>query len=212
MHIYAFGSICRGDLSLESDIDLLAIVDGFDERFDPTIFSIYSYRRIRELWAEGNPFAWHLSREARPLYLSDRIDYLRDLGSPCAYRNCAQDCEKFLALFSAAQTSLETNRKSDVFDLSIAFLSMRNIATCFSLGTTDNPDFSRHSAAHLGIHAVPISPDAYRIFERSRILCTRGTGTQLTELETQIAIRELSKIREWMEILVKEARDHERIQ
>ena len=65
MHVYAFGSICRGDVSLTSDIDLLAVVDGYDPRFDPNVFSIYSYNRIEELWAEGNPFAWHLAKESK---------------------------------------------------------------------------------------------------------------------------------------------------
>jgi predicted nucleotidyltransferase len=65
MHIYAFGSLCRGEVSRNSDVDLLALVDGFDERFNPEIYSIYSYRRIEELWREGNPFAWHLSLESR---------------------------------------------------------------------------------------------------------------------------------------------------
>ena len=61
MYIYAFGSLCRGQVDLESDVDLLAIVDGHDDRFDPSKFSIYSYNRVREIWQEGNPFAWHLS-------------------------------------------------------------------------------------------------------------------------------------------------------
>lgn len=65
MHIYVFGSTCRGDILPSSDVDLLAIVDGYDSRFDPNIYSIYSYQRIKEIWDEGNPFAWHLSLESR---------------------------------------------------------------------------------------------------------------------------------------------------
>ena len=57
MHIYAFGSVCRGDVLPSSDIDLLAITEGHDSRFDPNNYSIYSYNRIKELWQEGNPFA-----------------------------------------------------------------------------------------------------------------------------------------------------------
>lgn len=36
MHIYAFGSICRGEVDASSDIDMLAIVNGHDARFRPT--------------------------------------------------------------------------------------------------------------------------------------------------------------------------------
>jgi hypothetical protein len=121
MHIYAFGSICRGDLSQASDIDLLAIVDGYDERFDPQIYSIYSYKRIGEIWAEGNPFAWHL-HEARPLFLSDGIDHLRQLGKPSPYTKCEIDCTRFQQLFFSSKVSLLTGRDSIVLDLSTIFM------------------------------------------------------------------------------------------
>ena len=141
MHIYAFGSVCRGDISPGSDIDLLAIVEGYDSRFDPDIYSIYSYKRIREIWKEGNPFAWHLSLEARILFSSDRSDFLSSLGSPALYRNCVRDCDKFFSLFREARISLEKNSTSKVFDLSMIFLSIRNIATCFSLGNLEAARF-----------------------------------------------------------------------
>jgi hypothetical protein len=53
MHIYAFGSVCRGDISPGSDVDLLAVVEGHDARFSPDDYSIYSYERVREIWEEG---------------------------------------------------------------------------------------------------------------------------------------------------------------
>ena len=65
MHIYAFGSLCRGEVDFGSDVDLLSIIEGPDSRFDPDVFAKYSYDRIRSLWKEGNPFAWHLAN-AKP--------------------------------------------------------------------------------------------------------------------------------------------------
>jgi len=77
MHIYAFGSVCRGEVSRDSDIDLLCIDEGTQaDRFDPELYSVYSYERIRELWSEGNPFAWHLWLESRLLFSSDAEDHL----------------------------------------------------------------------------------------------------------------------------------------
>src|SRR5438067_11346690 len=98
MHIYAFGSICRGDVSLESDVDLLAIVEGNDPRFDPDVYSIYSYKRIQELWGAGNRFAWHLSLESRLLYSADQCDSLKRLGARNPHKDCVHDSDKFLAL------------------------------------------------------------------------------------------------------------------
>jgi hypothetical protein len=205
MHIYAFGSICRGDVSKESDIDLLAVVDGFDPRLDPILFSIYSYKRIREIWAAGNPFAWHLYLEAKPLFLSDGSDFLHTLGVPACYVQHVRDCKKFLFLFIEARRSLEKNGNSCVFDLSTIFLSMRNIATCFSLGKTSAPVFSRSSALRLGKRSLIIDNETYKIFEQARILCTRGKGSLLEKQAIEQAILSLDHIGEWMESLVMEA-------
>lgn len=209
MHIYAFGSISRGDVSQDSDVDLLAIVDGFDDRFDPGVFSIYSYKRIREIWEEGNPFAWHLSLESRPIFLSNQIDYLGELGRPSVYRYCVRDCKKFLDIFCSATSSISRDKTSAVFDLSTVFLSIRNIATCFSLGTSREPDFSRNSALRIKDKSLTLPLDVYRIFERARVLCTRGKGNDLTEQEIEIAISSLAAIQHWMERLTKEAEGNE---
>jgi hypothetical protein len=95
MHIYAFGSVCRGEISQNSDIDLLVIGGGDASQYDPDIYSIYSYERIQQLWLEGNPFAWHLFLESRILFSSDEQDFLRNLGRPAPYKYCTRDCERF---------------------------------------------------------------------------------------------------------------------
>jgi hypothetical protein len=188
-----------------SDIDLLAVVQGHDPRFSPDDYSIYSYERIREIWEEGNPFAWHLAIESKLLYSSDESDFLKSLGKPTAYRNCLQDCEKFFALFREARISFESQAETKVFDLSMVFLAIRNFATCFSLGTLDKPDFSRSSALRLGEHSLSIPRDAYKILERSRILCTRAIGETITDQETHIAFSQFSRIEEWMKGLLTQA-------
>lgn len=198
MHIYAFGSVCRGDVSPSSDIDLLAIVRGHDARFNPNDYSIYSYERIREIWEEGNPFAWHLSLESKLLHSIDDSDFLRSLGKPAAYRKCLEDCNKFLALFKEARASLESQTDSKVFDLSIAFLAIRNFSTCYSLGALATPDFSRSSALRLGADSLPIPTDAFIILERSRILCTRAIGETIKDDDAQVAFSQFSRVEEWM--------------
>lgn len=209
MHIYAFGSVCRGDISLGSDIDLLAIVEGYDPRFDPDAFSIYSYERIRDLWREGNPFAWHLSLESRLLFSPDQHDYLKALGSPEPYKNCVRDCEKFFTVFHEGYASVLASSTSRVFDLSTVFLGIRNIATCFSLGVMKQPDFSRNSALRLGDNSIPLPNDPYHILERARILCTRGHGPNITDEEVDIAVRGLDRVDQWMNNLVELAKKYE---
>lgn len=213
MHIYAFGSICRGEVALDSDLDLLALVKGHDDHLDPNKYSIYSYAKMALMWSKGSPFAWHLALEARLLFASDELDFLKSLGLPAPYTNYRQDCEKFFGVFLEAHKSLVESTTSRVFDLSSVFLSARNIATCFALGVLDKPNFSRHSA--LGLYedfALPISQTCYRILERSRILCTRSQGPDITEQEVTVALSEFGAIEKWMNRLVMKAKEHERIQ
>lgn len=212
MHIYAFGSICRGDVRRGSDIDLLALVDGYDPRFDPDMFSVYSYGRISDLWNEGNPFAWHLFLESTLIFASDGFDFLNSLNSPGDYTACLRDCEKFYSVFCEACDSIASRPANKVFELSTLFLSIRNIATCFSLGATDNPDFSRNSAQHLGSDSVPLQSAPYAILERARILSTRGKGILITDKEVDEVVVELQTVKEWMEMLIAKAKNHERVQ
>jgi hypothetical protein len=211
MHIYGYGSICRGEISADSDIDLLVIDGNRLVHLDPDTYSIYSPERIEELWHEGNPFAWHLSLEARILYSSDGQDYLRNLGDPRRYQNSARDCQNFTDLFHEAYASLINDVGSRIFDLSSIFLSVRNIATCFSLGVMNRPDFSRSSALHLGADSVPISQASYQILERARILCTRGYGSPITRAEIVIVMEQLGSLSEWMNRIAKRAAEYERV-
>jgi hypothetical protein len=209
MHIYAFGSISRGDIQHDSDVDLLAIVDGFDSRFGSDTYSIYSYDRLRDLWQEGNPFAWHLSIESSLVFSSNNEDFLKSLGLPRQYSNCARDCHKFYSLFKEARASIEARKNSRVFDLSTVFLGIRNIATCYSLGNSDHPVFSRNSALCLGNSSLVITSEAYDILLRSRILCTRGYGANITDREFQVALSQFEKINDWMALLTSQAEIYE---
>nr|ELR5132242.1 nucleotidyltransferase [Providencia rettgeri] len=198
MHIYAFGSICRGEVDSFSDVDMLAIVSGQDKRFNPKDYSIYSYERINELWKEGNPFAWHLFLESISIYSSDGIDYLRNLGKPSNYNSGLVDCEKFLEIFISAKNSIEASVLTEIFDLSSVFLSIRNFATCFSLDYEIKPNFSRNSAHNLGVHSIPICDLTYQLLERARVLCTRGTGEILNADEIKKVKSQLHLIESWM--------------
>jgi hypothetical protein len=208
VHIYCFGSLCRGEVSAGSDVDLLAVVDGFDDRFDPEAFSIYSYSRLAELWSAGNPFAWHLWLEGRLIFAGDGADYLQSLGRPAQYTDCGTDCEKFFNLFRSAHDAFFGRTKSRTFELSLIYLSVRNIATCFSLGRTDRPDFSRRSAFRLGSHSLMINELTFVLLERARLLSTRGHGVPLTRSELEQIAAELDTIDRWMSDLLIEA--HER--
>ncbi|MCK0154812.1 nucleotidyltransferase domain-containing protein [Alcanivorax sp. S6407] len=198
MHIYAFGSVCRGEVDISSDIDMLAVVSGYDSRFNPCDYSIYSYERIHDLWKQGNPFAWHLFLESKLIYSEDDIDHLKSIGEPGAYRAGISDCEKFLEIFLSAKCSIEDSDLTEIFDLSSVFLAVRNFATCYSLHSKISPDFSRNSARNLGAESIPIGEPEYALFERARVLCTRGLGEILSRAEIDRAKDTLVEIDSWM--------------
>jgi hypothetical protein len=212
MHIYAFGSICRGEVTPGSDIDLLAITESSDPRFDLETYSIYSYARLRMLWQEGNPFAWHLWLESKLLFAEDRSDFLHQLGKPQAYRGVVVDCEKFASLFHVSHTAVFAGTESIVFELSTIFLAIRNIATCFSLGCTGGPDFSRRSALRLGSDSVPIDPAVFELLERARVLSTRGVGTGPNQEELRRVTSALPDVESWITALCAKAKSYERLQ
>ena len=198
MHIYAFGSVCRGEVDISSDIDMLAIVNGYDSRFNPSDYSIYSYERINDLWKQGNPFAWHLFLESKLVYSEDDIDYLKSIGEPSAYKSGISDCKKFREIFVSAKNSLEDSDLTEIFDLSSVFLAVRNFATCYSLHSEISPDFSRNSARNLGAKSIPIDTPIYTLLERARVLCTRGLGEILSRSEIDKAKNTLGEIDSWM--------------
>lgn len=209
MHIYAFGSICRGDISVDSDIDLLALVAGRDSRLNPDKFSIYSYTRIRELWESGNAFAWHLSLESRLIFGADGNDFLKALGAPSKYSGGATDCSKFRDIFESSFQSVRKGSPSLVFELSTIFLALRNIATCYSLARMNSPTFGRDSARRLGPKSLDIAEDVYDLMMRARLLSTRGAGESISNIDWAIVIPELKKCRSWIDEICHEVNVNE---
>lgn len=203
MHIYAFGSICRGDISRSSDVDLLAITNTYDERLSLDVFSIYSYARIEEIWSDGNPFAWHLYAESKLIYGSDGKDFLKSLGMPSEYTHGIRDCEKFHSLFSECANSIHENG-INVFECSTIFLAIRNMATCFSLFVLGEKNFSRDSALLLAEQSIMIRHEAYETLKSARMLSVRGYGEMIQDNEFWHVLNEIENIKEWMDAILAE--------
>lgn len=199
MHIYAFGSVCRGEIDLGSDVDLLACVDESAPQIDVNKYSVYQYGRLRNLWEEGNPFAWHLHLESKLLYSSDGADFVRALGQPACYTQGKKDCEKFRQLFERSYDELKLDLNSATFNLSCMFLAVRNFATCHSL-SLGSPIFSRNSPLMVN-PKLDIDPKAFSIMTRARLLSTRGFGEILTRSEIVDTIQAAENVFQWMTAL-----------
>lgn len=201
-HIYIFGSICRGEFDANSDVDLLVCTDEKQHGFDTEKFSVYTYNRIKEMWKDGNPFAWHLYLEARLVYSFDGLNYIESLGTPSIYTAGKTDCTKFYQLFVDSMECVLNSENSLTFNISCCFLGMRNFATCFSLHS-GNAIFSRYSPLMISPQA-PIDRRVYEIYARCRILSTRGLGEIISPSELGMVKSTLINIRNWMELIMKE--------
>lgn len=206
MHIYVYGSVCRGDIVPTSDVDLLALVDGEDPRLDPAVFSVYRYSQLAQLWSEGNPFAWHLALESRLVVAEDGIDFIRALGHPMRYRNWRTDSEKFREVYFAAKEVLATKRDTATFELSTIYLAVRNFAICFSLHVGSAPVFSRRAFEQLGLSSLLIDSRSSGILEAARILSTRGVGAQASEDDVEHVMARLPEVERWMSGLLARGR------
>ncbi|MHA5797686.1 nucleotidyltransferase domain-containing protein [Pseudomonas aeruginosa] len=199
MHIYAFGSICRGEIDRGSDVDLLACVEGSAPHIDPEKYSVYRHERLRALWKEGNPFAWHLHLESKLLFSSDGDDFLKNLGEPASYDAADSDCTKFKKLFERSFEELSRSSNSSTFHLSCIFLAIRNFATCHSL-SLGQPIFSRRSPLMVK-PALEIDSEAFSVLMRARLLSTRGHGESISDNEVINTRKAVAIVPCWMETL-----------
>jgi hypothetical protein len=207
MYLYVFGSFCRGEIDQYSDVDLLIIKSENEDHTscDLNKYSIYSEDRIKDLWKEGNPFAWHLYKESNLVSSEDNTDFLQQLEAPNIYCNMEKDLKKFHKLFRDSCDSISKSKDSIDFDYSMIFLAIRNFASCYSLGHLKEYNFSRNSSLRLNDDSLTISGNSYSILEKSRILSTRGIGENLLEEEYQMVLNEINIIENWFNKLMIKA-------
>jgi len=195
-HIYIFGSVVRGDIDKYSDIDLLLITNESVQNINSNKYSIYSPERIRELYLEGNPFAWHLYYESKLVYTSGH-DFLLGLGQPSDYTNCKSDLLKFKKLFDDSITSIRENDFSIIFDFAMIFLAIRNFATCYTLGCYEKPIFSRLTFEKLHDYPLILDDKVKELLMMSRISSTRGINYSIEKNTLSLFELDLNKIESW---------------
>lgn len=201
-NVYIFGSVVRGEIDQYSDIDLLLISDETIHDIDPNKYSIYSPERIKDLYAEGNPFAWHLYYESKLVFSSGQ-DFLVSLGKPANYSNCKSDLFKFKKLFEDSIASINDNEFSLVFDLAMIFLAIRNFATCYTLGNYEKPIFSRLTFEKLHDYPLNLNDEIKELLMMSRISSTRGIEFSIENKSLSLLKLNFGMIENWFnEILV----------
>jgi len=210
--IYAFGSICRGEIDKYSDIDILVVTEASSIQEYPSNYSYYKKMTLKKLWEEGNPFAWHLYSEAKLLFSLKSKDYIKELGKPSKYKNMKKDIKYLLKIFEEAKSSIEFDFSSLTYDLSIVFLVIRNVATCYELGVNQRFCFSRDSAIEIGDNKLKIPLSDYNTLKSCRLLSTRGVGKMPTKSEFKSVIDQLPRLEKWIMLIESKIEDYESVQ
>jgi hypothetical protein len=185
---YIFGSVGRSDHDDLSDLDVLAIVRNGTGKVDNAVvismipndlrkmkvsISWYGGDRLREMFRNGELFAWHLYKEAIPL--SDPNNFIKNLGPPSDYRDARVDIASFQKVMRGIPAQLSNNRNNAIYEAGLIYVCLRNIAMAASSDLCNAPDFSRYSPFRLPqVRPCPISIEEYEALMNCRMAGQRG--------------------------------------
>jgi len=171
--LYIFGSAVRGEVTKNSDIDVLVITDRVEKKvMFPDSWSVYSKKSIERYFSEGKLFAWHLYLDAKCIHCSESTTFLKQLGEPSPYKDLSDD---FCSLSNLLDSSLKEikSTQSEVFEIGLIYTALRDIAMVASTSLNDRPCFSRYSPYKLSVK-IPIPQDLYELMIEARLTSTRG--------------------------------------
>jgi predicted nucleotidyltransferase len=185
--LYIFGSICRGEISPTSDVDVLVVPFVDDRSCFPSNWSIYTPELLREYYSQGRLFAWHLHLEARNIFTSNDRPYLSVLGEPAPYSTMRRDINDLEELLQESVNELRNGTKSEVYELGIAYTAIRDIAMSASWAMLGVPCFSSDAPYRLP-NPPPLQIGTYRQAMLARHSSTRGAEIPV---ELEMAVKEI---------------------
>lgn len=172
--IYVFGSICRGESTPTSDVDVLVVPFEVDSSQFPHSWSVYSPGLLAEYFKAGRLFAWHLHLEAKCIYSSRSESFLSKLGPPAPYSTIVDDIDDLDVLLNDALTELAAGTENVIYELGIVYTAIRDLAMSVSWSLLGNPCFSAYAP-----YCLPFSPplprDVYHQTMLARHASTRGS-------------------------------------
>jgi len=173
MWIYTFGSLVRGEIDAESDIDILCICDSTDRGKLPAYIQKYSKNDYLKIHTEGDLFSHHLYKESCLIHSSDGADFIQSIGRPGPYIDWNSDLLSFIEI---ARYSLDSiNREShSVFSKGLLYMTLRDMAMIYSHVEMHVSDFSKYVPYNIDI-PLDISRSIYENLRLCRLSSTRGT-------------------------------------
>jgi len=197
VELHVFGSIIRGEIHPNSDIDVLAIPVSLGLNVAPKSWSVYSKDTLSTYFREGKLFAWHLYLESKLIYSPLNTPFLSSLGAPASYRNAISDIETLTKILESSINELASNTPNVVFELGLVYTAIRDIAMSASWHMLSKPSFSSNSPYLLPLEC-PLPKDHYNMARLARHISTRGGGPKLNpDFHSAAASVITAPIRDW---------------
>ena len=172
--IYVFGSICRGESTPTSDVDVLVVPFEADGSQFPQSWSVYSPELLTEYFKAGRLFAWHLHLEAKCVYSPRSESFLANLGAPAPYSTIVDDIDDLDALLNEALAELASGTENVIYELGIVYTAIRDLAMSASWSLLGSPCFSADVPYRLPLDP-PLPRDVYDQTMVARHASTRGS-------------------------------------
>jgi predicted nucleotidyltransferase len=188
--IRLFGSHARGDDGAASDLDVLYVVDtsraGYQSQADARIsgllganksdISLYSERRLREMFETGHLFAWHLYLESKPVWSDASGSFVESLGRPACYVGARKDIVELAEIATEAAASLRDPESTVIYESGILYVCCRNTALIASTRAGNEPIFGPQSPMRVVIPSISfaLSDEEYMLLIAARHSVTRG--------------------------------------
>lgn len=194
--IYLYGSMARGDISEDSDCDLLvAISDCSEETFNsikdsiktwhPELnceIAIYQMSALKSMQAKGSLFLWHIKTEGRVVF-SRGNQFSKLLSELAEYSSASEAIAEYRDIFHDIMEDSSDEIEVIQYNLSVMATLIRNICIiyCYLIG---DKQFGRTSpiktcAKHFK-NRFPINLEDYEHLYLYRVSINRG-GTMPLE-------------------------------
>lgn len=197
--IYVFGSLCRGDSTPTSDVDVLVVPFDVDSSQFPRDWSVYSPELLSEYFKNGRLFAWHLHLEAKCVFSPRTVPFLTSLGPPARYSTIADDIDDLAGLLKEALNELAAGTRSIIYELGIAYTAIRDLAMSASWSLLETPCFAADAPFRLPI-PPPLPRSAYHQAMMARHASTRGLELNFDPAITASTIAK-APLESWIESL-----------
>lgn len=179
--IRLFGSFARAEQTVDSDYDILVILQKSQQitsELKTKVYSLfereisiswYNQGRIKQMYEMGHLFAWHIFQESKPLFIFN--EFISTLGEPKPYEFFSEDVWSLIEILKPTKASVERNSRNLIYEAGLAYVCVRNIAICaspfFGLGYR----FGVNAPLAIGI---PMEDSDFELLKQCRYASIRG--------------------------------------